>query len=500
MKQESDLGESGLIRTGIAGLDDVLGGGLVANRIYLVDGDPGAGKTTLGLQFLLDGLRQGEKGLYVTLSETLPELEEVARSHGWSLDGLDILELSPSEDSLASESENTMYHAWEIELGETTKALLQRVEAQKPRRVVLDSLSEMRLLAQSPLRYRRQILGLKQFFAGRRCTVLLLDDRTSDSTDLHLHSIAHGVLSLDRLSPDYGVMQRRLQVLKLRGRSFRAGYHDYLIARGGLTVYPRLVSAEHGGSFAPAQLKSGIPELDAVMHGGLDRGTSVLLMGAAGTGKSTLAAQYAYAAAERGDPVAFFVFEESRRLLLMRTAGLSIDLQKHVDSGRITIRHIDPGEMTIGHLVHLIREQVERNHAQMIVIDSLNGYLNAIPETRFLGLHLHELLSYLGQRGVTTMMVMAQHGLLGEQMQTPVDTSYLADAVILLRYFEAAGSVRQALAVVKKRGGAHERTIREYRFSDRGITVGEPLAEFQGVLRGVPDYIGRGTPLLGDKK
>ena len=437
MSQTTSGGPS-LVPTGIGGLDNILGGGLVADRIYLIDGDPGAGKTTLGLQFLIQGMRTGERGLYVTLSETNDELAEVARSHGWDLSGLDILELAPSEDALAADSENTLYHAWEIELGQTTRALLERVEARKPTRVVLDSLSEMRLLAQSPLRYRRQILALKQFFAGRHCTVLLLDDRTSDASDLHLQSIAHGVVALDRLSPEYGVMQRRLQVLKMRGRSFRAGYHDYLIARGGITVFPRLVSAEHIGEYPPGQLKSGVAQLDAVMDGGLDRGTSVLIMGPAGAGKSTFSAQYAYAAAERGDNVAFFVFEESRRLLLTRTAGLGIDLQKHVDNGHVFIRHVDPGEMTIGQLVHLIREQVEERGAKMVVIDSLNGYLNAMPEVRFLGLHLHELLSYLGQRGVTTLMVMAQHGLISDNMQTPVDTSYLADAVILLRYFEAA--------------------------------------------------------------
>ena len=498
MSQTTSGGPS-LVPTGIGGLDNILGGGLVADRIYLIDGDPGAGKTTLGLQFLIQGMRTGERGLYVTLSETNDELAEVARSHGWDLSGLDILELAPSEDALAADSENTLYHAWEIELGQTTRALLERVEARKPTRVVLDSLSEMRLLAQSPLRYRRQILALKQFFAGRHCTVLLLDDRTSDASDLHLQSIAHGVVALDRLSPEYGVMQRRLQVLKMRGRSFRAGYHDYLIARGGITVFPRLVSAEHIGEYPPGQLKSGVAQLDAVMDGGLDRGTSVLIMGPAGAGKSTFSAQYAYAAAERGDNVAFFVFEESRRLLLTRTAGLGIDLQKHVDNGHVFIRHVDPGEMTIGQLVHLIREQVEERGAKMVVIDSLNGYLNAMPEVRFLGLHLHELLSYLGQRGVTTLMVMAQHGLISDNMQTPVDTSYLADAVILLRYFEAAGSVRQALAVVKKRGGAHERTIREYRFTRDGILIGEPLREFQGVLRGTPEYIGRNEPLLDGK-
>lgn len=498
--EPEDQGRSELVRTGIAGLDDILGGGLTANRIYLVDGDPGAGKTTLGLQFLLDGLRQGEKGIYVTLSETREELEEVAKSHGWSLDGLSLLELAPTEEALSADAENTMYHSWEMELGETTKGLLERVEAEKPRRVVLDSLSEMRLLAQSPLRYRRQILALKQFFVGRRCTVLLLDDRTSSTADLHLQSIAHGVLSLDRRSPEYGVMQRRLQVVKLRGRPFRAGFHDYVIERGGLRVFPRLIAAEHGRPVGEEQMKSGIAELDAIMDGGLDRGTSVLLLGPAGSGKSTFCAQYAFAAAERGENVAFFMFDESTRLLLKRADGLSIDLRKHVESGRVVLRPVDPGELTVGHLVQLVRDQVENQHARIIVIDSLNGYLNAMPEAHFLGLQLHELLSYLGQRGVTTLMVMAQHGLLAESMQAPVDTSYLADSVMLLRYFEAEGQVRQALAVVKKRGGAHERTIREYRFGSCGIVIGEPLSEFRGVLRGTPSYTGQDGPLLKSGK
>jgi circadian clock protein KaiC len=356
--------------------------------------------------------------------------------------------------------------------------------------VVFDSLSEMRLLAQNPLRYRRQILALKQFFIGRQCTVLLLDDRTSEVTDLQLQSIAHGVLSLERRSPEYGVMQRRLQVLKMRGKPFRPGYHDYTIARGGLQVFPRLVAAEHQDDFEPAQVKSGIAGLDALMDGGLDKGTSTLVMGPAGSGKSTLATQYAVAAAARGERAAFFLFEESRKTLLARSAGLGLDVKGHLAAGRLSLRQVDPGELSPGEFVSLVRAEVEARGATVVVIDSLNGYLNAMPEARFLTLQLHELLTYLGQRGVTTLLVVAQHGLVGTSMQTPIDVSYLADSVLLLRFFEAAGQVRMALSVLKKRSGAHERTIRELKFGKDGVTVGKPLDEFQGILTGVPTYVG----------
>ncbi len=492
-KQQPD---TALVPTGIAGLDNILGGGLTANRLYLINGDPGAGKTTLGLQFLLAGAEAGESTVYVTLSETQEELAAVAASHGWSLDRVAVVDLAPAEDLLSPDGENTLYHPWELELNEATKNLLARIDEHKPSRVVLDSLSEMRLLAQSSLRYRRQVLALKHFLASRRCTVMLLDDQTYEGSDPHLQSIAHGVVSLERHSPDYGVMQRRLQVLKMRGRPFRTGFHDYVVIRGGLSVFPRLVSAGKAEGFAREQLRSGVTQLDAVMHGGPDRGTSMLLMGSAGTGKSTIASQYAAAAAERGEHVAFFLFDESTRLLLARSAGLGIPLAQHVESGMVTARQVDPGEMTVGHFVHLVQHEVDQKGARLVVIDSLNGYLNAMPETQFLALQLHELLSYLGQRGVTTLLVMAQHGLVGEYMHVPVDASYLADSVVLLRYFEAAGHVRKALAVLKKRGGAHEHTIREFRFGKNGVTVGEPLEEFQGVLTGVPTYIGKQTPLL----
>lgn len=477
-----------LVNTGIAGLDDVLGGGFSPSRLYLIEGDPGAGKTTLGLQVLLAGKARGEKGMYVSLSETKEELTAVAESHGWSLDGVSITELAPSEDSLSAEAENTMFYTSELELSETTKVVLLEVERTKPTLIVFDSLSEMRLLAQSSLRYRRQILALKQFFIGRKCTVVLLDDRTSDAADLQLQSIAHGVVSLEQRSPEYGVMQRRMQILKMRGKPFRPGYHDYIIARGGLRVFPRLVASEHHDDFEPAQVKSGIPGLDALMNGGLDKGTSTLLMGPAGSGKSTLAVQYAIAAAARGERAALFLFEENRKTLLARSAGLGQDVKGHLAAGHLTIRQVDPGEMSPGEFVSLVRAEVEENRCSVVMIDSLNGYLNAMPEVRFLTLQLHELLTYLSQRGVTTLLVVAQHGLVGN-MQAPIDVSYLADSVLLLRFFEASGCMRIALSVVKKRSGAHERTIRELEFGHDGIKVGKPLEEFQGILTGVPTYV-----------
>lgn len=485
-----------LVSTGIEGLDDILGGGLTAHRLYLVEGDPGAGKTTLGMQLLLAAEQRGEKGMYVSLSETREELLAVAESHGWTLGTLSISELTPPEDTLSVDEENTMFHPSEMELGETTKRVLHEVEQIKPKFVVFDSLSEMRLLAQNPLRYRRQILALKQFFIGRQCTVLLLDDRTSEVTDLQLQSIAHGVISLERRSPDYGVMQRRLQVLKMRGKPFRAGFHDYTIVPGGLRVFPRLVAAEHNYDFAATQIKSGISGLDDLLGGGLDKGTSTLILGPAGSGKSTLSMQYAVAAARREERAAFFLFEENQKTLVARSQSLSLDLRPFLDSGRISIRQVDPGELSPGEFVNLVRQVVEVHGATLLVIDSLNGYLNAMPDVRFLMLQLHELLTYLAQRGVTTMLVMAQHGLIGSTMVSPIDASYLADSAILLRFFEAAGEVRQALSVLKKRSGPHERTIREMTIGKGGLAVGEPLHQFHGVLTGVPTYTGQATPLI----
>ncbi len=476
--------------TGVPGLDDILAGGFTRRRLYLIEGRPGSGKTTLAMQFLMDGARLGESVLYITLSETEEELRAVAVSHGWNLDGVEIRELVPAEASLDPDEQNTMFHPSEIELASTMKAFLTDVERLKPSRVVFDSMSELRLLAGAALRYRRQILALKQFFSTRDCTVLLLDDMTATDHDLQMQSIAHGVLLLEQLNPEYGAERRRLRVVKYRGVKFRGGFHDYVIYRGGIHVFPRLVAAEHRQETTRAKLQSDIPALDALLGGGIEEGTSTLIVGAAGTGKSTLAAQFASAAGDRGQRAALFIFDESPDTLLTRCAGLGVDLPKHIDSGVISVQQIDPAELTPGEFVHAIRQAVEADNAKIVVIDSLNGYMNAMPEERHLMIQLHELLMFLGQKSVATMLIGAHQGLIGAQMSTPVDATYLADAVILLRYFENKGEVRQAISVMKKRGSRHERTLRDFRLDSGRITVGAPLREFSGVLTGVPRYEG----------
>lgn len=479
--------------TGITGLDDILHGGFIEHRMYLVEGNPGSGKTTLALQFLFAGLKANQKCLYVTLSETREELRAGAISHGWSLDGIEVVELIAEESDLDAESQLTMYNAADLELAETTKRVLAAVEQLQPSRVVFDSLSELRLLAQSPLRYRRQILALKQFFSGRKCTVLLLDDRTGESTDLQLQSIAHGVISLEQITPAYGSARRRVQVQKFRGTDFRGGFHDYSICRGGLFVYPRLIAAEHSEVFTRTRIQSGVTALDSLLGGGPDRGTSTLLLGPAGSGKSTIAVQYAIAAAARGDHAAIFAFDESIATLEARTAALGIKFKQGVEGGEVEIQQIDPTELSPGEFSFLVRQAVEVNHASVVVIDSLNGYLHSMPQEQFLTAQLHELLTYLGRRGVTTLMVVAQHGMMGATMQVPVDTSYLADSVVLLRYFEYAGKVKKAISVVKKRSGPHEESIRELHFDGEGIHLGEPLTQFRGILTGIPVEIGHRT-------
>lgn len=476
-----------LASTGIEGFDHILLGGFPRNHVYLLQGDPGVGKTTLGLQFLLEGVRQGETALYITLSETKVELQAVAESHKWDISKIHIFEQLVGEGSL-TEDESTVFYPSEVELGQTIKAMLEAVDRVKPDRVVLDSLSEIRLLAQSALRYRKQILAMKQFFAGRRITVLFLDDRTSEVNDLQLQSVPHGVVELERYTPLYGSARRRLQLVKLRGLAFRDGFHDFSIVTGGIVVYPRLVSADSRGVAEREQLPSGLATLDQMLGGGVDRGTSTLIMGPAGSGKSALSTQYAVASAARGEKAAFFLFEESVSSLYHRATSLGMSLNQYVDNGTISVRRIDPAQVQPGEFVHLIREAVEKNGVRVIVIDSLNGYLQAVPEERFLLLHLHELLSYLGQRGVATILVFAQHGLLGSQMQSTIDVSYLADSVILLRYFEARGEIRKAISIVKKRSGLHETSIRDFRMSADGLEIGPMLANFRGVLSGVPAF------------
>jgi circadian clock protein KaiC len=480
--------------TGVVGLDDILAGGFTRRRVYLVEGVPGSGKTTLALQFLMAGAQAGESVLYITLSETEEELRSVADSHGWRLDRITIRELTPPEDALDVDEQNTMFHPSEVELASTTKLILKDVERLKPTRVVFDSLSELRLLAGSALRYRRQILAFKQFFATRDCTVVLLDDMTATDHDLQMQSIAHGVVLLEQLNPEYGGERRRLRVVKYRGVKFRGGYHDYVIQQGGIQVFPRLVAAEHRQISPRAKLPSDVPALDALLGGGIEEGTSTLIVGAAGTGKSTLAAQFAAAAACRGEGAALFIFDESPDTLLTRCDDLDVDLQSQVTSGRVSLQQVDPAELTPGELVHAIRKAVEERHAKVVVIDSLNGYLNAMPEERHLTIQLHELLMYLGQKGVATILIGAHQGLIGSQMNTPVDASYLADAVILLRYFENKGEVRQAISVMKKRGSKHERTLREFRLDSGRITVGDALRHFRGILTGVPMYDISPTP------
>ena len=491
--QQSPQQHAARLSTGIAGLDDILGGGLPPDRLYLIQGDPGTGKTTLALQFLLEGVKRGEKVLFITLSETQDELAAVGRSHGWDLAGVHVFELSAAQQNRSAE-QNTLFHPSEVELNEVTQVLLDEVQRVGPSRVVLDSLSELRLLAQNALRFRRQILALKQHFVGKQCTVMLLDDRLGGAGGLEAqaHTVAHGVMELEQFAPEYGAERRRLRVVKLRGVSFRGGHHDFQIVHGGLRVFPRLVAAEHRNGFVRNVVPSGIAELDALLGGGIARGTSLLIMGPAGSGKTSLSMQYVSAAVNRGEHAAMFLFDENMDTMLARGDGIKVDLRPHLDGDKLTVRQIDPAEMPPGAFVSHVREAVEKHDARLIVIDSLNGYMNAMPEERYLTLHMHELLGYLAQRGVMTILVMAQHGMMG-RMESQVDISYLSDNVLLLRYFEALGHIRLALSVVKKRTGPHERTIREMMITPQhGIRVGPPLVDFQGILTGVPQFAGTG--------
>ncbi|KSB91902.1 circadian clock protein KaiC [Caulobacter vibrioides] len=489
------------ISTGNRGLDAILRGGLPANRLYLLEGEPGSGKTTLGLQFLQEGVRHGERVLYITLSETSDELRGVAASHGWDLAGIDLFELSSAEEVLGEGREQSILHAWEVELGGTIKLIQEQVEQVTPRRVVFDSLSELRLLAQDPLRYRRQVLALKQFFATRDCTVLLVDDLTTSEgeRDGHLHSLCHGVVTLERLTLDFGAARRRMQVQKLRGVDFVGGFHDMAIRKGGLQIFPRLIASDHHTPFVGDPTPSGIPELDALLAGGPLRGTSTLITGPAGSGKTTIALQFLYAACERGEPATLFEFDERIGTLLVRAQAMGMDLQKHVDGGCLKIQQVDPAEMSPGEFAALVQAEVEARGAKIIAIDSLNGYLAAMPQEKQLILQMHELLSFLNQQGVVTLLINPQSGLVGG-MTTSLNISYVSDAVLLIRFFEAAGRIRKAISVIKNRGGPHEDTIRELRIDTEGVRVGAPLTEFRGVMTGTPEYVGQAGPLMEDRR
>ncbi|HEX7154122.1 MAG TPA: ATPase domain-containing protein [Thermoanaerobaculia bacterium] len=470
----------GYAPTGISGLDEVLRGGLPEHQMYFIQGDPGAGKTTLSFQFLLEGVRRGEKTLYVTLSASSRDLSRVARSHGWTLDGIDIYE----QFQTASGADTTIFRPAEIELAKTVKAILDAIDARQPDRVVIDSLAEIRLLSESALRYRKQLLTLKEFFRERRITALVLDDRSVAARDSEVQGLAEGVIVLCASAPMYGNTRRRLEVVKLRGVAFRGGFHDFTIDKGGLTVFPRLTAGEHRVSRDEGVIVSGIAEMDALVGGGLERGTTTMIMGPAGVGKSSLALQFATTAAAAGEKVAFFIFEEHITVFLKRAASLGFELPKLIESGHMRVYQIDPAEMSAGEFAHAIRTAVEKDEGSVIVIDSLNGYFNAMPEEHFLTLHLHELLSYLASAAATTILIVSQHGALGH-VSSPVDVSYLADAVILLRYYETHGAFRRAISMLKKRTSIHEQSVRDYQLTASGVRVGKVLTEFRGILSGM---------------
>lgn len=481
------------ISSGVDGIDEVLAGGLTPHRLYLLEGTPGTGKTTLALQFLLDGVAKGEPALYITLSETAEELNAVAATHGWSLDNIAVFELL-NETHLEPDSEQSILHPSEIELGETVQRIMDQVERQRPTRIAFDSLSEMRLLAQNPLRYRRQILALKHFFATRACTVLLLDDRTSEPGDLHLHSIAHGVITLEQSVQEFGMERRRLRVVKMRGTKFRGGYHDFTLGTGGLTVYPRLVASEHATGICGGSVSTGSPQLDQMLGGGLVPGSNTLLIGPSGVGKTTAAVRCMLTALERGERCAYFLFDEGLGTLLARCVALGMDIQPYIASGQLKLRQIAPSEIAPGEFTTLVRRTVEEERRSFVGIDSLSAYLQAMPGEKFLLLQMHELLTYMNQKGIVSLLVLGQHGLIGE-MHTDIDLSYLSDTIMLFRFFEAKAEILSAISIVKSRTNAHERTIRQLKLGPNGMTVGETLRDFQGVMSGLPTYRGE-TPMI----
>ena len=482
------LEEGNPVSSGSAALDYILVGGYAAKRLHLIEGEPGSGKTTLGLQFLLEGAGKDERCLYITLSESKDELLHVARTHGWDLGGIDIFELVPPELSLDPEREQSIVYASDLELGETVQMVMSEVERVAPARIVFDSLSEIRLLAQGPLRFRRQVLALKHFFAKRNCTVLFLDDLTQNEDDLSLHSLAHGVVRLDQLAVSYGAERRRLRVYKMRGRAFRGGFHDFAIRTGGLEIFPRLVASSHPDSGRETLLAaSGVGELDVLTGGGLDYGTSNLVVGPSGSGKSTLVLQYVHAGLKRGERAFFVSFDETESVFMRRASGLGLEIASYRDRGLFTFRQVDPAELSPGELTAILRAEVDEG-AKMIVLDSLSGYQHAMPQEQHMLLQMHEIVTYLNQQGVLTFLILTQSGMVGN-MQSPVDLTYLSDAVILLRFFEAQGEIRRAVSVLKKRTGHHESTIRELKIDSGGVRVGPKLAGFRGVLTGTPTLV-----------
>jgi len=480
-------------RTGVPGLDDILLGGLAVGRVFLLEGSPGTGKTTMAMRFLLEGAEAGEQGLYITLSETAPELLATAEAHGWTIDEkTEIFAVVPPESLLDADQQQSLLYSSDLELGETIKLIFEAVERSKAQRIVLDSLSEIRLLAQSSLRYRRQILAMKHYFARHGATVLLLDDLTTDTLDKTVHSVAHGVIRLEEMTPDYGGERRRLRVVKYRAQGFRGGYHDFVIRAGGARVFPRLVASESRRTLSRGRIATGLPAFDGLLGGGIEQGTSTLLLGPAGSGKSTLAWQFVAEAVRKGDKAAMFIFDEELGLLVDRAKPLGFDFAAMQATGLLQITQLDAAELSPGEFAHSVRLAADDPAMKTVVIDSVNGYQASMPQENALILHMHELVQYLNRAGVSTFLTVAQHGLVGET-KSPVDVTYLADAVILLRFFEAEGSVRRALSVIKKRGGRHEDTIREF-WIDGGLHIGEPLVAFQGVLRGTPSYPGDRAP------
>ena len=486
--------DAGPVTSGLPSLDYILDGGYANNRCHLIEGEPGSGKTTLAMQFLIAGRERGEKCLFITISESPFELRQVARSHGLSLDGIELFECIPPELSLDPEQYQSVVHASELELGESVRSIMEIVVAHQPSLVVLDSLSEVRLLAHGALRYRRQVLALKHFFFQQACTVLMLDDLTVREDDLTLHSIAHGVVRLEQLAMEYGAERRRLRIFKMRGRAFHGGYHDFVIATGGLNVFPRLIAPtaeDHPDVGRP--VSTGIPALDTMTGGGLDRGATTLIQGASGAGKSTLALQCVRACFERGEKALFVSFEESLLNFQRRAAGVGMPVEQHLADGSLMFVEIDPAETSAGKISNMIRRMVGQG-VGAVILDSLSGYRHALRDENYLLLHMHELVTYLNNRGVLTILVLGQSGIVGAS-EAPFDIAYLADAVLLLRYFEAVGETRCAISVIKKRTGAHERVMREILLDSGGVQVGPRLSGFIDIASNRPIYVGGVAPL-----